>query len=420
MVSVKQQLVSVTGPQQYQHWHHKGRVSHFGHITGSEMVSVKQQLVSVTGPQQYQHWHHKGRVSHFGHITGSQLFPEKQELASVTGQQQHRVFTQTPQRESFSLGTTKTESIYTQTARRESFSLGTTTTQSIDTVSTKGEFLTWDNNNIVYLYSQHKERVSHLGYIAGSLLVPVKQQGLTTTGQQQQHRQHEGRVSHLGQQQHRVSTQTAQRESFLLGTTTQRWHKGEFLTWDNNNTEYRHRQHKGRVSHLGQQHRDGTKESFSLGTHRRKSALPSQTARTDNNNRTTTTTQSIDTDSTKGEFLTWDNNTEVAQRRVSHLGHIAGSQLFPVKQQGVSDRTKWVEVYQHNFILKHGQQQIMIPYISIFLGKSIGHHFFSWHFLFSNALISRMLLFTVPKSSLALKPLTSITDTHSNRRTNEC
>ena len=122
----------------------------------------KQQLVLVTGPQQYQHWHHKGRVSHFGHITGSQLFPEKQELTSVTGQQQHRVLTQIAQSESFSLGTATTQYIYTdstkrvshlgqqqhrvstQTAQRESFSLGTTTTQSIYTDSTKREFLTWD------------------------------------------------------------------------------------------------------------------------------------------------------------------------------------------------------------------------------------------------------------------------------------
>ena len=323
--------------------------------------------------------------------------------------------------------------VSTQTAQRESFSLGTTTTQSIDTDSTKGEFLTWDYNNTEYRHRQHKGRVSHLGLQQHSVLT-----------------QHKGRVSHLGLQQHRVSTQTAQRESFSLGTTTTQsidtdstkgvshlglqQHrvstqtaqtesfslgttttqsiytdstKGEFLTWDYNNTEYRHRQHKG---------------SFSLGT---------------------TTTQSIYTDSTNGEFLTWDNNnteylhrqhkgrvshlglqqhrvsTQTAQKRVSHLGHIAGSQLFPVKQQGVSDGTKWVEVYQHNFILKHGQQQIMIPYISIFLGKSICHHFFHDIF-YSVMLISMMLLFTVPKSSLALKPLTSITDTHSNRRTNEC
>ena len=314
---------------EYRHRQHKGRVSHLGQQQHSVLTQHKRR-VSHLGQQHRVSTQHKGRVSHLG--------------------QQHRVSTQHKGRVSH-LGLQQ-HRVSTQTAQRESFSLGTTTTQSIYTDSTKGEFLTWDYNNTEY-----------------------------------RHRQHKGRVSHLGLQQHRVSTQTAQRESFSLGTTTTQCTdtaqresfslgttttqsiytdstKGEFLTWDYNNTEYRHRQHKG---------------SFSLGT---------------------TTTQSIYTDSTNGEFLTWDNNnteylhrqhkgrvshlglqqhrvsTQTAQKRVSHLGHIAGSQLFPVKQQGVSDRTKWVEVYQHNFILKHGQQQIMIPYISIFLGKSICHHFF--------------------------------------------
>ena len=121
-----------------------------------------------------------------------------------------------------------------------------------------------------------------------------------------------------------INTDTTKGEFLTLDTSQEvsssqrnrNWHQWQ----DNNNTEYRHRQHKVRVSHLGQQQHSistqtAQRESFSLGIHCRKSACPSQTARTDNNNRTTTTTQSIYTDSTKGEFLTWDNNTEYWHRQ---------------------------------------------------------------------------------------------------------